>query len=76
MGCESIRTPTFTGFTCGPRPRVKPCWECWTPHQFLCDGPSRTGKGTCNRPLCTDHRTPAGAGVDYCKEHAKVLRLF
>ena len=49
----------------------EPCWQCHRPHQFLCDGPSPTGKGECDRLLCVHHRTSAGAGVDYCIEHAQ-----
>jgi len=79
MGCEFIQLPGGgSAVICGQRPaKPKPCWECTRPHQFLCDGPSLAGKkGDCNRPLCADHRTPAGAGVDYCSEHAAVLRLL
>ena len=73
MPCEVVRFPNgSSGIVCGPRSRAKPksCWECARPSQFLCDGPSPTGKGECDRPLCVHHRTSAGAGVDYCIEHA------
>ena len=77
MGCEEIRTPTGYAIICGRRPpKPKPCWQCDRPHGFLCDGPSPTGKGDCNRPLCALHRVQAGVGVDYCSEHAAALRLL
>lgn len=79
MPCEFIRFPNGgSGIICGPRSRAKPkpCWECDRPHKFLCDGPSPTGKGDCDRPLCAHHRTQGGAGVDYCREHAGTLKLF
>ena len=77
MGCETIRTPNGVMTICGRRPpKPKPCWQCTNPHRFLCDGPSPTGKGDCNRPLCAQHRTQAGVGVDYCSEHAEMLRLL
>ena len=73
MPCEIVRFANGgTAIICGPRSRAKPkpCWECHRPGLFLCDGPSPTGKGDCDRPLCVQHRTQAGAGVDYCSECA------
>ena len=76
MPCRFIRFPDGAAIICGPKTRVKPCWACPRPGLFLCDGPSPTGKGDCDRPLCTHHRTQAGAGVDYCYEHAGSPRLL
>ena len=78
MPCQLVRTSTGSAIVCGPRSRAKPkpCWECPRPGSFQCDGPSPTGKGDCNRPLCAHHRTPASAGVDYCRDHAGTLRLL
>ena len=39
-------------------------------------GPSSTEKEDCGRPLCALHRTRAGAGVDFCREHAAAHRLL
>ena len=74
MPCQFIRFPNGgSGIICGPRSRAKPkpCWECHRPGLFLCDGPSNNiSTRGCNRPLCVQHRTQAGAGVDYCSECA------
>ena len=79
MPCQFIRFPKGgSAIFCGPRSRAqsKPCWECRRAGAFQCDGPSSTGKGDCSRYLCVQHRTQAGAGVDYCSEHAGMLRLL
>ena len=78
MPCQLVRTPTGIQIICGPPSRAKPklCWECHRPGLFLCDGRSATDKAGCDRPLCAHHRTQAGAGVDYCREHAGTLRLL
>ena len=76
MPCQFIRIGKGSAFICGPRPKPKPCWECHRPGAFQCDGPSFSGKGDCNRYLCVHHRTQAGAGVDYCRDHAASLRLL
>ena len=77
MGCETRPTPTGYAIICGRRPpKAAPCWQCPNPHRFLCDGPGPNGRGECNRRLCAEHRSTAGAGVDYCDEHANVLRLL
>ena len=72
MPCQFVRTPTGTMIFCGPLSRAKAtaCWECSRPGVFQCDGPSSTSEGGCNRFLCVQHRTQAGVGVDYCREHA------
>lgn len=59
-----------------PRSKPKPCWECNRPGLFQCDGPSPTGKDDCNRYLCAFHRIPAGAGVDYCRQHTISMKLL
>ena len=77
MPCQFIRFPNGgSAIICGPRRLVKPtaCWECPRPGAFQCDGP--VGTTTCNRYLCVHHRTGAGAGVDYCRDHAGTLRLL
>ena len=79
MPCQFIRFLNGgSGIICGPRSRAKPkpCWECDRSGAFQCDGPSSTSEGDCNRYLCVQHRTQAGAGVDYCREHAGTLRLL
>lgn len=51
-----------TAFVC----RTEQCIECGDVSVALCDGPSATGEGTCDAPMCPAHRNPAGEDRDLC----------
>lgn len=39
---------------------------CLAPGDYLCDGPCKTGKGTCDAPLCERHATQVGPNSHLC----------
>lgn len=39
---------------------------CAYPSEFLCDGPRRDARGTCDRPLCVRHATQVGPNSHLC----------
>lgn len=39
---------------------------CMAPSGFLCDGPSKTLRGTCDAPLCERHATQVGRDRHLC----------
>ncbi|KTT21874.1 hypothetical protein [Pseudacidovorax intermedius] len=39
---------------------------CLAPSGFLCDGPSKSGKGTCDAAMCERHATQVGPNSHLC----------
>ena len=56
---------------CGPDPEVICQVEgCYENHVALCDYPTVDWK-TCDKRMCSTHRTRIGENVDYCADHAE-----
>lgn len=54
------------------RKKIPTCYQCGFASEFLCDGPGKNG-GTCDRPMCSEHRTNVGPNKDVCSTHAAWL---
>jgi hypothetical protein len=61
-------TRTPYGFICSRGRRTKRCAYCSAPGAYLCDFPVKAG--TCDRPVCGQHRTNVGPEKDMCRDHA------
>lgn len=67
MGCAVIGDMFFCG------DGVKPCGECTTIADCLCDWPMGAGK-TCDALLCDRHAHPIGDDRHLCPIHAAVFQ--
>ena len=72
MPCNPIVVDgVVTGIVCSRGPRKKPCAFCGQPSAgFLCDGKwvAEGVKTSCDKAMCTAHRTQVGGGKDYCPD--------
>ena len=68
MPCEWKKIGGTEVLICS-RGRKKPpkCVACDQPSVALCDFP--VNGGTCDAPMCEDHRKPIARNVDYCPKH-------
>lgn len=73
MGCEPTKVPGGFAIVCsrGQRPKVCSVTFCGKPMTALCDYPvERKGvPGTCDSPMCNQHRHPVGKDIDWCQGH-------
>lgn len=75
---EAFRLPGGgVGILCyRPSGRKAPrCYRCLDTGRWQCDYQVRPGK-TCDRFLCRRHRQGQPGNIDYCLEHARLVRLF
>lgn len=61
MGCAIIHLDGGHGHICGPG--VKPCIQCGTMAEYLCDYPMGRGK-TCDAQLCERHAIVQGRVIE------------
>lgn len=75
MTCEPIedKDGRVVGIVCCRDKRAARCSVpgCDRYATALCDWPTRSASGTCDKRLCRGHATNVGDDRDYCPAHAK-----
>ncbi len=72
MTCSTVKLHGQPVIMCG-RDRVHACGVCQAPADWLCDW--KVKGGTCDVPMCDEHRHNVGEDRDLCFRHMNAWKV-